>query len=65
MYEISNPEWKALLLFRDYLKENWKVAEKYGRLKLKSWRENRGNREQYTTAKSSFVEEILEQAKGE
>lgn len=43
------------ICFRDYLKDNPKVAEAYEQLKLRLWQEFEYDRDAYTEAKSEFI----------
>ncbi len=51
------------LYFRDYLNDNPVIAKKYEALKLSLWKEYEHDRNAYTDAKTSFVEEYTKRAK--
>ena len=51
------------LYFRDYLNDNPDVAEEYETLKLSLWKKYEHNRDEYTDAKSEFVQKYTEKAK--
>ena len=48
-----------ILLFRDYLRSHPKEASRYATIKLELMEHYRADREGYTAAKSSYVEEVL------
>ena len=54
--------WNRHLLFRNYLREYPAAAADYLRLKSDLARKYRSDRAAYTTAKSTFIESILEKA---
>ena len=62
MYEKGHTALRNCYLFRDYLKNNKKFADKYAKLKLNHWRKYKNNREKYTEKKSDFIKEVLEKA---
>jgi GrpB-like predicted nucleotidyltransferase (UPF0157 family) len=51
------------ILFRDYLRTNQEDAERYQVLKVKLAFEYRDMREEYTDAKTEFIESIIKKAK--
>ena len=53
------------ILFRDYLNTHPEDAKAYEALKLSLWKPYEHDRDGYTSAKTSFVEEILQRAKEE
>ncbi|HEY4483328.1 MAG TPA: GrpB family protein [Candidatus Paceibacterota bacterium] len=55
--------WKKDLLFRDYLRSHPVVARQYGELKNKLAKLYPNDRGLYTTAKTSFITKVLEQAR--
>lgn len=57
-------DWNELY-FRDYLMENPKTAEEYGKLKLSLWKQFEHNRDGYTEAKTEFVMNITNKARME
>lgn len=46
--------------FRDALRANPDLAEEYARLKARAARENRRDREAYTSAKQAFIRRVLD-----
>ncbi|MFO8544947.1 GrpB family protein [Legionella pneumophila serogroup 1] len=60
--ETSSRHWKGRILFRDYLLSHSEAAEKYQQLKIKLARKYKYDREQYTDAKSEFINQILKLA---
>lgn len=57
--------WHNLILFRDYLQTHSDAVKKYAALKSKLASRYKEQRERYTQAKSSFILEIIEQAREE
>ncbi|GMQ57246.1 GrpB family protein [Vallitalea sediminicola] len=57
-----NDNWNELY-FRDYLMEYKKVADEYGKLKLRLLDKYQHNRDGYTEAKSDFILKYTEMAK--
>jgi len=55
-------QYKNLLFFRNYLKDNKKEAEKYFNLKLKWSKEFKADRKKYTDGKTSYIKEILKKS---
>ena len=51
--------------FRDYLRSHPDIASKYAKLKKRLVKANARNREKYTDAKASFVDDVTEKAKSE
>ena len=64
MGDKSHPLWDRIH-FRDYLRQNKKVAEEYESLKISLAERFKFDREEYTNAKSDFVKRITEIAKNE
>ncbi|MBK9104533.1 MAG: GrpB family protein [Saprospiraceae bacterium] len=64
MGDKSHPLWDRIY-FRDYLRQNKKVAEEYELLKISLAEKFKYDREAYTNAKSEFVKRITEIAKNE
>jgi GrpB-like predicted nucleotidyltransferase (UPF0157 family) len=58
-------ENKDLISFRDYLRKNPAEAKKYFKLKKKWSLEAGSDRLKYTELKTSYINEVLEKAKGE
>ncbi len=54
--------WKNHLLFRDYLRENPPVAQKYDYLKKELAQNHSANRDAYLDGKAAFVEDVLKAA---
>lgn len=59
MYKANHPDWRKHLLFRDYLINNAEGAKEYGKIKLKNWRLNWGDRKGYTDSKDEFIKKVL------
>lgn len=53
------------LHFRNYLNEHFDVAKAYEKLKLELWKKYEHNRDEYTNAKTNFINEITLKAKKE
>ena len=51
------------LYFRDYLLENFEIAEEYEKLKLSFWKKFEHNRDAYTESKEEFIKKYTEIAK--
>jgi len=62
MVEADSKLWDRLY-FRDYLVKNQKVAEQYGKLKIKLSNKFANDRVAYTKAKTEFIVSITEKAK--
>ena len=62
--EPSAEPWLGLL-FRDYLRAHPEEAQRYERLKRELAAQHRTDREAYTSAKASYMEEILAKARRE
>lgn len=58
----THPEFKAKLVFRDYLISHQKEKEEYEKLKKKLAAHFRNDREAYTKAKAIFVQKIVAKA---
>ncbi len=58
-YENDNDE----LYFRDYLNDDFSIAQKYETLKLNLWKKYEHNRDGYTEAKSAFIIKHTNEAK--
>lgn len=54
--------WKRHLLFRNYLRTHPETAQQYYELKKKLAGEYGSNRRGYTTAKTSFIKSVIDQA---
>jgi len=63
MVELASDFWKRHLLFRDYLRTHPKVAQDYCELKKKLASKDGSDRAGYTTAKTSFIESVVDKAK--
>jgi len=62
MVEIGSEFWKRHLLFRDYLRTNPNVAQRYNQLKKELASKYGSNREAYTKAKTSFIQSVVVKA---
>ena len=63
MVEETNDEWAKLILFRDYLRSDQRVADEYARLKSALLDRLAGDRVAYQAAKTVFIEEVLQKAR--
>ncbi|PEL08143.1 GrpB family protein [Bacillus sp. AFS017336] len=61
--EFKSNEWIEKLLFRDYLRENPKIAEEYMNLKKNLAKEFQFDRQTYTKKKEPFIREVITCAK--
>lgn len=61
--EAGSKHWEGKALFRDYLIAHPEIAKEYESLKIKLAQHHALDREQYTDAKSEFVEKVLQLAK--
>ncbi len=59
LMEPTNPEWKARLAFRNYLRDNASARMEYETLKLRLSKKHKFDREAYTAAKTEFVARIV------
>ena len=62
MTEPGSDMWERLL-FRDYLRTHPNEASRYGSLKLELMARYRDDREAYTAAKSTYVDEVMVKAR--
>lgn len=62
LIETTNPEFKARLAFRDYLRNHPEERKEYQVLKINLAEKFTDDREAYTQAKTNFVEDILKKA---
>jgi GrpB-like predicted nucleotidyltransferase (UPF0157 family) len=60
--ELGSDMWERLL-FRDYLRAHPDEASRYGNLKLGLMARFRDDREAYTAAKSSYLDEVMAKAR--
>jgi GrpB-like predicted nucleotidyltransferase (UPF0157 family) len=60
--ELSSRHWREKILFRDYLRSHSEDALKYEQLKRELAKVHTYDREEYTNAKTKFVQEILKKA---
>jgi GrpB-like predicted nucleotidyltransferase (UPF0157 family) len=60
--EIDSQNWKNHLIFRDYLRQNPKIAKQYTDLKIRLLKQFNGERDAYQNGKKPFIEEVLKQA---
>jgi GrpB-like predicted nucleotidyltransferase (UPF0157 family) len=63
MVEVEGDFWRRHLLFRDFLRAHPSAAKQYYRLKKGLALKLGTNREAYTDAKTSFIEDILKRAR--
>ena len=63
MVEETSDEWAKLILFRDYLRSDQRVADEYARLKSALLDRLAGDRVAYQVAKMEFIEEVLQKAR--
>ena len=59
---VGSPLWIEQLAFRDYLRMHPDTATEYAALKLRLADAHRFDREAYTTAKTPFVQRVLDKA---
>jgi len=64
LMETAHPQWQARLAFRDYLRCHPDVRIEYETLKRLLAEKFRDDREGYTNAKTSFIENIVAKALG-
>ncbi len=62
MLERTNPEWRNLLFFRDYLRARPEALEQYQNLKAQLAEQFPKDREAYTNSKRLFIQDILSRA---
>jgi GrpB-like predicted nucleotidyltransferase (UPF0157 family) len=60
--ELSNRHWRDKILFRDYLIAHPEAAAQYSELKIALAQKHMNDREQYTDAKTQFIQRILKKA---
>ncbi|MBD0369224.1 MAG: GrpB family protein [Pyrinomonadaceae bacterium] len=65
MVETTTTFWTRHLLFRDYLRSHPETARDYYRLKKELAARFRQDRDAYTDAKTSFIEQVVAQARKE
>lgn len=68
MTEFESDFWQDKILFRDFLRAHPEVAREYGQLKKELAAEHGADREKYedyTAAKSGFIESVLTSARTE
>jgi GrpB-like predicted nucleotidyltransferase (UPF0157 family) len=66
MTQFGSEFWRDKLLFRDYLRRHPNVAQEYGRLKhawAAEFGKDRDKYEDYTNAKTEFIEQALARAR--
>ena len=63
MVEETSDEWAKLMLFRDYLRSDRRVAAEYARLKSALSDRLDGDRKSYQAAKTEFIKETLQKAR--
>ncbi|OGO05325.1 MAG: hypothetical protein A2Y60_04890 [Chloroflexi bacterium RBG_13_54_9] len=62
MVEITSDFWKRTLLFRDFLRTHPEDAEQYYQLKKELAEIYGSDREGYTSAKTTFIESVIDKA---
>jgi GrpB-like predicted nucleotidyltransferase (UPF0157 family) len=62
LMDPNSVEWKARLVFRDYLRSHPETKEAYEELKTTLAKKHKEDREAYTNAKTQFIEEVVEKA---
>ena len=68
MTEFESDFWQDKILFRDFLRAHPEVAREYGQLKKELAAEHGADRdkyEDYTEAKSGFIESVVTRARAE
>jgi GrpB-like predicted nucleotidyltransferase (UPF0157 family) len=60
--EPNSKRWQTRIIFRDYLIAHSEIAHEYEQLKIKLAKEYTYDREQYTDAKTKFIDDVLKQA---
>jgi len=61
--EPKSKRWQNRIIFRDYLIAHSDIAREYEQLKIKLAQEYTHDREQYTEAKTKFIDDVLCKAK--
>jgi GrpB-like predicted nucleotidyltransferase (UPF0157 family) len=56
---VTSPLYRERLAFRDALRADPVLCQRYGELKRRLAREHAGDREAYTAAKAPFITEVL------
>jgi GrpB-like predicted nucleotidyltransferase (UPF0157 family) len=59
---LSSRHWHEKILFRDYLRSHSEDALKYEQLKRELAKIHTYDHEEYTNAKTKFIQEILKKA---
>jgi GrpB-like predicted nucleotidyltransferase (UPF0157 family) len=63
MNEIKSREWQDQLLFRDYLRQNRKLAKEYAELKRQLARQYPRDRGAYLDGKTVFIKRVIQLAR--
>ena len=63
MVEPDSILWERLI-FRDYLREHPKEAQRYEQLKYNLAKNYRSDREAYTAGKTKYIESVMQKARG-
>ena len=63
MVELGSDFWRRHLLFRDFLRDHPEVAQQYYELKKRLAAEYGSDSDDYTAAKTSFIESVVTQAR--
>lgn len=61
--EVSDPQWKSWLRFRDFLKTDQELRHRYSRLKSELKVQFPSDRRSYTLGKTRFIESVLNREK--
>lgn len=59
LIEPEHPRWREVLLFRDRLRQDPQLVQRYQHIKRLAARAHPDDREAYTKAKSDFVEHVV------
>lgn len=62
MLEIMSQDWQRLILFRDYLVQHPEMAQQYVQIKLKLFKQFKGDRNAYQDGKRNLIEQVEQQA---
>ena len=62
MVEETSDEWTKLILFRDYLRSDQRVAAEYARLKATLLGRLAGDRVAYQAAKAAYIARVLQRS---
>ncbi|MEP6903094.1 MAG: GrpB family protein, partial [Actinomycetota bacterium] len=62
MLLLNGDAWRNHLSFRNYLRQNPKIAEEYDKLKKELAQKYKSDRDSYLDRKADFVERVLKMA---